>query len=328
MAVIQTPAQYTRDVDWINAVNSYRADPTGTNDSTTALQNALNAAASNGGGNVYLPVGTYKISSPLNLKTGVTLRGAGIDAVTIKQYSSTAHGLEGTDLSYVGVRDLTLSGPAAGSGNGINLIRSANANIPYCNFVNVQAATFGNCGFFGDVFIVSRFAGCIARSNGGDGFQLDSSSGNTTSVSLESCYANANASAGYELDSAVYCALAGCASDGNNIGYALYGAQACSIAGSGTESSTTIGLLLSGGIGNAVNGLWVNVNKEYGVHITAGETDATLSGLVENSASGATNFILTDTGTSSVIINPKNITANSFATGTAYTINSAGGTTH
>ncbi len=46
---------------------AYGADPTGVADSTTAIQAALNAAGSAGGGVVLLPPGTYKTSASLVL---------------------------------------------------------------------------------------------------------------------------------------------------------------------------------------------------------------------------------------------------------------------
>jgi hypothetical protein len=69
-AAIAQPSGY------INATASpYNADPTGANDSTSALQSAINAASSAGEG-LYLPQGTYKVSSPLNVNN-VTIEGAG-----------------------------------------------------------------------------------------------------------------------------------------------------------------------------------------------------------------------------------------------------------
>lgn len=67
-----------------NAVTGYGADPTGAADSTVAIQNAINAASSVGGGIVWLPAGIYQIS-PQGANThclqinasGVVLRGAG-----------------------------------------------------------------------------------------------------------------------------------------------------------------------------------------------------------------------------------------------------------
>lgn len=67
-----------------NAVTGYGADPTGATDSTAAIQAAINAAGTAGGGVVLLPAGTYKVApigasvSALRLdKPNVVLRGAG-----------------------------------------------------------------------------------------------------------------------------------------------------------------------------------------------------------------------------------------------------------
>lgn len=68
----------------IDAVAAYGADPTGTVDSTVAIQNALNAAAAAGGGIVTLRAGTYRISPQSTnsyclqiTASRVVLRGAG-----------------------------------------------------------------------------------------------------------------------------------------------------------------------------------------------------------------------------------------------------------
>lgn len=63
-------------LDWINVIG-YGADPTGTVDSTSAIQAALNAVPANGG-TVYFPDGIYLISATLNpTVTGTSLVGAG-----------------------------------------------------------------------------------------------------------------------------------------------------------------------------------------------------------------------------------------------------------
>ena len=54
--------------DPINVVRDYGADPTGSTDSTTAVQNALNAADDDPDGrpcDVIFPYGTYQITSTL-----------------------------------------------------------------------------------------------------------------------------------------------------------------------------------------------------------------------------------------------------------------------
>jgi hypothetical protein len=67
-------------------VTAYGADPTGTADSTAAIQAAINAAGAVGGGVVLLPQGTFKLSRPAGSnavlcisKNGVILRGSGPD---------------------------------------------------------------------------------------------------------------------------------------------------------------------------------------------------------------------------------------------------------
>lgn len=60
-------------VDWLNVVTMFGADPTGITDSTTAITNAL--AACPAGGIVFIPAGKFTISSPLNIPTGVWMRG-------------------------------------------------------------------------------------------------------------------------------------------------------------------------------------------------------------------------------------------------------------
>lgn len=56
--------------------NSYfAADPTGVTDSTEAIQYWLNVAAFNGGGTVWMPAGTYRITSSITVPAFVTLRG-------------------------------------------------------------------------------------------------------------------------------------------------------------------------------------------------------------------------------------------------------------
>jgi hypothetical protein len=70
------PAATASPSGYINATAApYDADPTGTTDSTTAIQDAINAAESAGTG-VYLPQGTYLVSSQLNVNN-VTVTGAG-----------------------------------------------------------------------------------------------------------------------------------------------------------------------------------------------------------------------------------------------------------
>jgi hypothetical protein len=72
--------------DWLNAKNQYGADPTGVADAAAVIQSAMNAqgASNPNGGVVYLPAGTFLISSAsLQPVTKVRLMGAGKGATTL-----------------------------------------------------------------------------------------------------------------------------------------------------------------------------------------------------------------------------------------------------
>jgi len=53
----------------------YRADPRGEEDSTRAIQRALDDVSLNGGGTVWMPAGRYRITGPIRIPAYVTLRG-------------------------------------------------------------------------------------------------------------------------------------------------------------------------------------------------------------------------------------------------------------
>src|SRR5258708_5622826 len=70
------PAPLTEPSGYISVSDSaYNADPTGAKDSTTAIQNAVNAGEAQGKG-VWIPQGTYLVTSHI-LVNNVTLAGAG-----------------------------------------------------------------------------------------------------------------------------------------------------------------------------------------------------------------------------------------------------------
>ncbi len=109
-----------------NVTNApFQADPTGAIDSTTAIQNAINAAESAGGGVVYLPAGLFRISLQganayvLRMDaSGVVLRGAGVGQTRLLNTSTN-------------MRDkivILVDGPTAAgffsSGTGTTLLRA------------------------------------------------------------------------------------------------------------------------------------------------------------------------------------------------------------
>jgi hypothetical protein len=66
----------------IHSILEYGADPTGTRDSTTAIQNAINVLPATGG-TVLFPPGTYKVSSTINVGNGTSSSGSTIQGITL-----------------------------------------------------------------------------------------------------------------------------------------------------------------------------------------------------------------------------------------------------
>lgn len=83
--VIPAPAAFAATVN----VTAYGANGGDSADDLTAIQNAINAAAS--GDTVYVPSGTYYLSGSLQGKTGIKLLGQGRDT-TILKYNGTGTG--------------------------------------------------------------------------------------------------------------------------------------------------------------------------------------------------------------------------------------------
>jgi hypothetical protein len=115
-------------VDWLNVVTMFGADPTGAADSTTAIQDALNAVPA-AGGVIYLPAGTYKVSSTLtNNVTPTYIAGDGRWATQvsftgtgdcIRMFNPYWNSSNSSTNQYRGggVKGLTIDGTSAGAGS-------------------------------------------------------------------------------------------------------------------------------------------------------------------------------------------------------------------
>lgn len=73
-------------------VKDFGAQGTGDVNDQPAIQSALNAAQSNGGGEVIIPPGVYYCQSQLNMPSNVVLSGSGID-ISILKISSNTNGI-------------------------------------------------------------------------------------------------------------------------------------------------------------------------------------------------------------------------------------------
>lgn len=167
-------------------VQANGADPTGTKDSTTAVQTTINNAGAAGGGIVYFPPGTYVVAGA-HPASNVTLRGAG--AASVLKNNSGTHIIDGTasgsltyhdfvveDLTFIGTVPVPspIIGPinqgAKGSpGNGADVgvwIEGSldmadgsfnpvtNITIRRCNFRNLSGAPIKMLGISGKAIVL------------------------------------------------------------------------------------------------------------------------------------------------------------------------------
>jgi hypothetical protein len=117
----------------------YGADPTGVADSTSAIQAAINAANTAGGGVVYFPAGTYLVTPSGSPAVGLTLMGASAGYQNVRlvgagpQASTITKGGNGTLLQLSGA-----TSPSTGS--------------THCRFCSVESLGFNGNSKTGVVF--------------------------------------------------------------------------------------------------------------------------------------------------------------------------------
>ena len=105
----------------LSPIFSGGADPTGTNDSTAAIQAAVSALSS-AGGVIYFPTGTYKVSSTVTISiAGVTLQGDGLWSSVINYTGSGDCIRMYASLGYTsgfggGIKGITVDGTSASAG--------------------------------------------------------------------------------------------------------------------------------------------------------------------------------------------------------------------
>ena len=120
-------------------VRAYGADPTGVADSTTEIQEALDAANTAGGGIVFVPDGTYKTTSELTVYSDTIVRGVGEESkITL---STTRANIIKTDSSAndILIEDLWIYGSGTTNTNEIGVLvdDSNDVTIRRCKFENM-----------------------------------------------------------------------------------------------------------------------------------------------------------------------------------------------
>jgi hypothetical protein len=175
----------------------YGATGNGSTDDTAAIQAALTAAISAGGGTVYLPAGTYKVSSTItaNLNgTAVYIAGDGRSATYIRFYGSgdclriydSSTYSTRSNQGGAGIRDLAITGSsssssAASTGLHVGDIFQFEINVKVRNFNN-YAGSIG-VHFDNNYYWMEQLTGKVYADNCGTCVMFDNSANTSGSAS-------------------------------------------------------------------------------------------------------------------------------------------------
>ncbi|WP_405991111.1 glycosyl hydrolase family 28-related protein [Streptomyces sp. NBC_00986] len=299
-------------LDWLN-IRDYGAAGDGITDDAPAIQAAIAAASTAGGGTLYVPAGRYTLGAALNWASNVNALGAG-DRVSILQATNQNLDLiTGTDISGVTLQGLQLSGPGRGFGSAVRFTRFSAPSTANITIRDVLIQSMGGDGVFCHELSESVLHRVRVRTCGGVGFHLQAPQDTVlggASTSLIGCSAEGNVGAGYWLDGMSYTSLSACAAMGSPSGYRLDTCTGVALTGCGAEQCTT-GLTVYGGKGTNVSGFVTKASDGTSVWLTNSTTGVVLVGVTEVSpGSGATTCVRTDAGTIATVLGLTAVKAN------------------
>lgn len=323
-------------------VKGYGAVGDDTNDDTTEIQLAIDAANTAGGGVVFFPEGTYKVSATLTMYEKVSLLGVGSGSSIIHQTSTTLDTLSLVGAGVVAcessIKSLGLTGPGSGSADGIYF---SGAPLAYLTIEDISVQDFGGTGVHLAGLIVSKLDRVLATTNLEHGIWIDGTTSWCTSVTLTGCYGNANYMAGIFISKATYMSLNGCAADSNGIGYYFLTTFGLSANGCGAESN--ISHSVSGYVGDSfviegdvtygstattLSGCYSYDVRHTGFVIKGTAVGVNLIGCHDNDPhAGYTANISTAAGTQSCLIGCTFADTTSFTTGTVNIVSNSDGAT-
>jgi hypothetical protein len=215
----------------------------GSTDDSAAIQAAVDAAADDGG-TVSLPPGTYRVTSPVTLRSGVQVRGDGPGATTLLAGGDDYAALEGfgapddplTDLS---VEELAVDCSTLGDGETYSTGEKCVylQHVERCRILGVYAYGAPATGIGTDFMVDSLVHGCVAERNGrlrspGDiganGIGIGAGRSAAETVVVSDCHAAGNGNNGVMFEAqgpddenvlAGFMAAVGCTARGNRVGF-------------------------------------------------------------------------------------------------------------
>lgn len=120
------------------SVKDFGADAGDTGDQTAAIQSAIDDVNAAGGGTVYFPAGTYRVTSALTLYSDIKLVGAGKASAlhlvnTGRSGLLKATGTQPSPLQRITIQDLRLFGDAKFSGGTPSVINGGGIDFQFTN---------------------------------------------------------------------------------------------------------------------------------------------------------------------------------------------------
>jgi hypothetical protein len=205
---------------------AYGAVFDGVTDDTSAIQDALDACNSAGGGAVDMPNGTAIISEPLIVYSNVTLRGQGMNVTILKTSANASTAVtggaiikeleenNGSDNLVLEGFTITGNGDTAPSGSGIILDAGVHQ---FFEINNVKVQNFPDDNMYISQPITSIFRKSHFKQSGGKGLFVELG----TSCTFESLYTTGNNEVGLYLKDHTYSNILNTASEYSTFCYYL-----------------------------------------------------------------------------------------------------------
>lgn len=306
-------------------VKDHGAIGNGATDDTAAIQATINLASATGG-IVFLPSGTYNLSSSLTLANNITIAGAGWGSTFIQQNSTTSSAFVQADASTIRFQSIRINGPGSGTGYGIRFTTSVSSNTPYISMEDVFINGFGVDGINISLPLSCAFTRVVVRNCGAYGFNMVGVNLPTASaVTFQSCYANGNTTGGIRLFRVAGASLTACTVISSTTGFLVDSSDGVALVGCATQSCNN-GVSFSTAIGCSVVDYFNYDNKGIGIRATSNSTPVSIYNAVELTPNGtATRFVQVDSGSYATLVAVKNVTANLF-TGPGHILDDAAGT--
>lgn len=235
----------------------------GTTDDSPAFQSAINKLQAAGGGKLFIPKGTYRLTKTLNMQAtssgwhNLVVMGDGV-GTTVLDFSTAVAGSDGIGIFGWGGRlrlsSFTLkNAPLVGINCNKGVLPGSES---YISRVSMDNLVVDGCGSDGLRFVqvyMGTFNDIESRNNGDIGFNL---LGFHTSMVFNRCWAGGDAvypnggnlGAGWKLNGLTYSKLISCSADWNGgQGYLVQNTAGFSIDSCGAESNSQEGWFVRSG---------------------------------------------------------------------------------